>query len=165
MKADKLIAVISEKLNLEGFALNEHRLAAIHVGDMIVNFEEDEDASWLYVYGEVVKNASALPKEKLLAILKANHLFNDIPDASLGVSRDDVLELFMRVQLVDGLKDDDWATMFLSFLVSLREWRNEFGAGERDEGSQEELEHVEETIEAPESADEGRFGFLGGIRV
>ena len=165
MKADKLIEIISGKLNVEGLTLNEHRLAAIHVDDMIVNFEEDEDAEWLYVYGEVVKNASALPKERLLSLLKANHLFNDIPDASFGISRDDALELFMRVQLVDGLKDDDWATMFLSFLVSLKEWRNEFGVRSGDKGSQEEPERVEETMEIPESEDEGRFGFLGGIRV
>ena len=70
----------------------------------------------LYVYGEVVKNASAHPKERLLALLKANLLFNDIPDASFGISRDDALELFMRVQFVDGLKDD----FFRNFISQTR---------------------------------------------
>ena len=167
MKADKLIAVISEKLNLEGFALNEQRLAAIHVGDMTVNFEEDEDATWLYVHGEVVKNASALPKERLISLLKAHHLFNDVSDASFGISRDDTLELFMRVQLVDGLKDDDWATMFLSFLVSLKEWRTELGVGGGNEGPEEENQSVVKNTDLPESTveDERPFDLLGGIRV
>ena len=167
MTADRLIAVVSEALNLEGLALNEQRLAAIHVGDMTVTFEEDEDAKWLYVHGEVVDNASALPKEKLLSLLKAHHLFNDVSDASFGISRDDVLELFLRVQIVDGLKDDDWAAMFLSFLVSLKEWRTEFGAGSGDEVPEEENQRAGETIEPPESTvdAEGPFGFLGGIRI
>ena len=39
MKANKLIEIISEKLNVGGLALNERRLATIYVGDMIVNFE------------------------------------------------------------------------------------------------------------------------------
>ena len=167
MTADRFIAVVSEALNLEGLALNEQRLAAIHVGDMTVTFEEDEDAKWLYVHGEVVDNASALPKEKLLSLLKAHHLFNDVSDASFGISRDDALELFLRVQLVDGLKDDDWATMFLSFLVSLKEWRTEFGAGGCDDGPEEENRRVGKTAESPENTvrDESPFGFLGGIRV
>lgn len=167
MTADRLIAVVSEALNLEGLALNEQRLAAIHVGDMTVTFEEDEDAKWLYVHGEVVDNASALPKEKLLSLLKAHHLFNDVSDASFGISRDDALELFLRVQIVDGLKDDDWAAMFLSFLVSLKEWRTEFGAGSGDEVPEEENQRAGETIEPPESTvdAEGPFGFLGGIRI
>ena len=167
MTADRLIAVVSEALNLEGLALNEQRLAAIRVGDMTVTFEEDEDAKWLYVHGEVADNASALPKEKLLSLLKAHHLFNNVSDASFGVSRDDELELFMRVQLVEGVSNEDWTTMFLSFLVSLKEWRNEFGVGSGDEVPEEEIQRAEETVESPESkADaEGPFGFLGGIRI
>ena len=167
MVADRLLEVVSEKLNIERLALNDRRLAAIRVGDMTVNFEEDEDAEWLYVHGEVAKNASALPKEKLLSLLKAHHLFNNVSDASFGVSRDDELELFMRVQLVEGVNDEDWATMFLSFLVSLKEWRNEFGAGSSDEVPEEENQRAGETVESPEStADaEGPFGFLGGIRI
>lgn len=167
MTADRLIAVVSEALNLEGLALNEQRLAAIRVGDMTVTFEEDEDAKWLYVHGEVADNASALPKEKLLSILKAHHLFNNVSDASFGVSRDDELELFMRVQLVEGVSNEDWTTMFLSFLVSLKEWRSEFGVGSGDEVPEEENQRVGETIEPPESTvdAEGPFGFLGGIRI
>ena len=167
MVADRLIEVVSEALNLEGLALNEQRLAAIRVGDMTVTFEEDEDAKWLYIHGEVVNNASALPKEKLLSLLKAHHLFNNVSDASFGVSRDDELELFMRVQLVDGVNDEDWATMFLSFLVSLKEWRNEFGAGSGDEVPEEENQRAGETVETPEGTAEAErpFGFLGGIRI
>ena len=69
--------------------------------------------------------------------------------------------------IVDGLKDDDWATMFLSFLVSLKEWRTEFGAGSGDEVPEEENQRAGETIEPPESTvdAEGPFGFLGGIRI
>ena len=158
MKADKLIAVLSEKLNLEGFALNEQRLASIYVDDMLVDFEEGEDAAWLYVHGEVVKNASALPKERLISLLKAHHLFNEVSDASFGISRDDALELFMRVQLVDGLKDDDWATMFLSFLVSLKEWRTELGVGGGNEGPEEENQSVVKNADLPESAVEDERG-------
>jgi hypothetical protein len=167
MTADRLIAVVSEALNLEGLALNEQRLAAIRVGDMTVTFEEDEDAKWLYVHGEVADNASALPKEKLLSLLKAHHLFNNVSDASFGVSRDDELELFMRVQLVEGVSNEDWTTMFLSFLVSLKEWRNEFGAGSGDEVPEEESQRAGETVETPEGTAnaEGPFGFLGGIRI
>ena len=167
MVADRLIEVVSEVLNLEGLALNEQRLAAIRIGDMTVTFEEDEDAKWLYVHATVVENASALPKEKLLSLLKAHHLFNNVSDASFGVSRDDELELFMRVQLVDGVNDEDWATMFLSFLVSLKEWRNEFGAGSGDEVPEEENQRAGETVETPEGTAEaeGPFGFLGGIRI
>ena len=167
MVADRLLEVVSEKLNIERLALNDRRLAAIRVGDMTVNFEEDEDAEWLYVHGEVAKNASALPKEKLLSLLKAHHLFNGVSDASFGISRDDALELFMRVRLVDGVNEDDWATMFLSFLVSLKEWRTEFGAGGCNDGPEEENRCIGKTAEPPENTvrDEGPFGFLGGIRV
>ena len=167
MVADRLIEVVSEVLNLEGLALNEQRLAAIRIGDMTVTFEEDEDAKWLYVHATVVENASALPKEKLLSLLKAHNLFNNVSDASFGVSRDDELELFMRVQLVEGVNDEDWATMFLSFLVSLKEWRNEFGAGSGDEVPEEESQRAGETVETPEGTAEaeGPFGFLGGIRI
>ena len=72
---------------------------------------------WLYVHGEVVKDAWSLPKERILLLLKAHYLFNDVPNASFGISRDDALELFMRVPLIDGLTADDWMAMFLSFLV------------------------------------------------
>ena len=167
MTADGLIEVVSEKLNIERLALNDRRLAAICVGDMTVNFEEDEDAEWLYVHGEVAKNASALPKEKLLSLLKAHHLFNGVSDASFGISRDDALELFMRVRLVDGVNEDDWATMFLSFLVSLKEWRTEFGAGGGDKGPEKGKQRTGETVDVPENTvrDEDPFGLFGGIRV
>jgi hypothetical protein len=57
--------------------------------------------------------------------------------------------------------------MFLSFLVSLKEWRNEFGAGSGDEVPEEESQRAGETVETPEGTAnaEGPFGFLGGIRI
>ena len=167
MTADRLIAVVSEALNLEGLALNEQRLAAIRVGDMTVTFEEDEDAKWLYVHGEVVDNASALPKEKLLSLLKANHLFNDLPNAIFGISRDDALELFLRVQIAEGLMEDDWIAMFLSFLSSLKEWRVKLGTDE-DDGSSEvdEPSGLEAGLSSgAKEEEENPFGFSGGIRV
>ena len=167
MTANELIAEISQRLNLGGLELNEQRLAAIAIGDMRINFEEDEEAEWFYVHGEVMANASSLPKEKLLSLLKANHLFNDLPNATFGISRDDALELFMRVQIAEGLMGDDWIAMFLSFLTSLREWRIKLGTDGDDGSSQTEEPRGLESGLASEAKDDEEipFGFSAGIRV
>ena len=158
MTADELIKVLSERLNVEGLSFGDQVVAGISVNDMAVDFEKDEDGIWLFVHGEVVKNASSLPKEKL---------FNDIPNASFGISRDNALELFMRVPLLDGLSADDWMAMFLSFLVSLKEWRSELGPRSVTMPDWDDL-HGEESALSPEegvTGGETSFGFLGGIRV
>jgi hypothetical protein len=167
MTANELIAAIAERFNLKGLELNEQRLAAIAIGDMCINFEEDEEAEWFYVHGEVMANASSLPKEKLLSLLKANHLFNDLPNATFGISRDDALELFLRVQIAEGLMEDDWIAMFLSFLSSLKEWRVKLGTDE-DDGSSEvdEPSGLEAGLSSgAKEEEENPFGFSGGIRV
>ena len=167
MTANELIAEIAERFNLKGLELNEQRLAAMAIGDMRINFEEDDEAEWFYVHGEVMANASTLPKEKLLSLLKANHLFNDLPNATFGISRDDALELFMRVQTADGLTGDDWIAMFLSFLTSLREWRIKLGTDEDDGSSvDEELRGLEAGLASgTKEEEENPFGYSGGIRV
>jgi hypothetical protein len=167
MTANELIAEISQRLNLGGLELNEQRLAAIAIGDMRINFEEDEEAEWFYVHGEVMENASSLPKEKLVSLLKANHLFNDLPNATFGISRDDALELFMRVQIAEGLMGDDWIAMFLSFLTSLREWRIKLGTDENDGSSADEEPRGLEAGLASGAKEEEEipFGSSSGIRV
>ena len=167
MTADELIKVLSERLNVEGLSFGDQLVAGISVDDMAIDFEKDEDDAWLYVHGEVVKDAWSLPKERILSLLKAHHLFNDVPNASFGISRDDALELFMRVPLIDGLSADDWMAMFLSFLVSLKEWRAELGADAGAMQDQEDLHSGESALPPEEGMDGGEtsFGFLGGIRV
>ena len=167
MTADELIKVLSERLNLEGLSFGDKLVAGISVNDMAVDFERDEDDTWLYVHGEVIKNASSLSKEKLLSLLKAHHLFNDVPNASFGISRDNALELFMRVPLMYGLTADDWMAMFFSFLVSLRDWRSEFGVGGGAVPEQEELCSGQADLPQEESMAGGEipFGFSGAIRV
>ncbi|MBO5940529.1 MAG: type III secretion system chaperone [Kiritimatiellae bacterium] len=167
MTADDMMAVLARRLNIEGLALNEQRMASIYIGEMTINFEEDESSVWLYVHGEVAGYASLLPQERLLGLLKAHHLFNDLPNATLGISRDDALELFMRVQLVDGVTDEDWMAMFVSFAVSLNKWRAKFGAEGGDGSLQaEELHGIEAGLDSAAKDDEEiPFGFSGGIRV
>ena len=167
MTADELIKVLSERLNVEGLSFGDQVVAGISVNDMAVDFEKDEDGIWLFIHGEVVKNASSLPKEKLISLFKAHHLFNDIPNASFGISRDNALELFMRVPLLDGLSADDWMAMFLSFLVSLKEWRSELGPGSVTMPDWDDLRGEESALPPEEGVTGGEtsFGFLGGIRV
>ena len=74
MTADELIKVLSERLNLEGLSFGDKLVAGISVNDMAVDFERDEDDTWLYVHGEVIKNASSLSKEKLLSLLDTHEV-------------------------------------------------------------------------------------------
>ena len=167
MTADELLKVVSERLNIEGLAFEGRQVAGITVNGMDVDFERDEYEMWLYVHGEVVKNALSLPKEKLVSLLKDHHLFNDVPNASFGISRDDALELFMRVPLMYGLTPDDWMAMFISFLVSLRDWRAKFGVGGDAEPEQDGQNGGESVSPQEESTPVGEmpFGFSGAIRV
>jgi hypothetical protein len=161
MTADDLMAVLAERLKVEGLSLNEQRVAGISVGDMQIGFEEDDEGVWLHVYADVVKDAAALSKECLLSLLRSHNLFNDVPNASFGVSRTGALTLFMRVHLLDSFTADVWMAMFLSFLVSLRDWRAKLA----EEGGEPVIADAEPGLaEAPVCPDE-RFGMLNGICV
>ena len=163
MTADLLLAHLAERLGIDGLALNEQRVAGIFVGDMRVSFEEDDERMWLYVYADVVKDAAALSKDRLLSLMRAHNLFNGVPNASFGIARSGALTLFMRVHLLESLAPDVWMAMFISFLVALRDWRKEL-AQEGAEPPDPEESAVENGVEE-RGVPDGRFGMLGGICV
>ena len=99
MVADDLIAVLAERLKATRLKLNDQRITGLSIGELEVNFEEDDDRLWLYVYADVLDDATTLSKSRLLELLRAHNLFNDVPNATFGVSRTGALTLFMRVQL------------------------------------------------------------------
>ena len=171
MIADELIAVVAERLNVADLKLNDQRVAGLSVGEFEVNFEEDDEALWLYVYADVIEDATALTKDQLLKLLRAHNLFNDVPNATFGVSRSGALTLFMRVQLFDSLSDEVWMAMFLSFLASLRDWREALVSGAKDEAESPMLEAVHSVVEEEEEKEEDRaepderFFSLNGLSV
>ena len=171
MIADELIAVVAERLNVADLKLNDQRVAGLSVGEFEVNFEEDDEALWLYVYADVIEDATALTKDQLLKLLRAHNLFNDVPNATFGVSRSGALTLFMRVQLFDSLSDEVWMAMFLSFLASLRDWREALVSGAKDEAESPMLEAFYSVVEEEEEKEEDRaepderFFSLNGLSV
>ena len=154
MIADELIAVVAERLNVADLKLNDQRVAGLSVGEFEVSFEEDDGALWLYVYADVIEDATALTKDQLLKLLRAHNLFNDVPNATFGVSRSGALTLFMRVQLFDSLSDEVWMAMFLSFLASLRDWREALVSGAKDEAESPMLEAFHSVVEEEEEKEE-----------
>jgi hypothetical protein len=106
-----------------------------------------------------------------LKLLRAHNLFNDVPNATFGVSRSGALTLFMRVQLFDSLSDEVWMAMFLSFLASLRDWREALVSGAKDEAESPMLEAFHSVVEEEEEKEEDRaepderFFSLNGLSV
>lgn len=162
MKADELMDVVAARLNANGLQLNDQRVAGLSVGELEVNFEEDDEALWLYVYADVLADATTLSKNRLLELLQAHHLFNDVPNATFGVSRTGALTLFMRVRLLESLSDEEWMAMFLSFLVSLRDWRELLTA--EGEAPVAEAATVATEVE-PFTVPDERFFSLNGLNV
>ena len=166
MIADELIAVVAERLNVADLKLNEQRVAGLSVGEFEVNFEEDDEALWLYVYADVIEDAAALTKDQLLKLLRAHNLFNDVPNATFGVSRSGALTLFMRVPLSDSFSEEVWVAMFLSFLVSLRDWREALISETKDEAESPMVEALHAAAEeAPVAVSDERFFSLNGMSV
>ena len=171
MIADELIAVVAERLNVADLKLSDQRVAGLSVGEFEVNFEEDDEALSLHVYADVIEDATALTKDQLLKLLRAHNLFNDVPNATFGVSRSGALTLFMRVQLFDSLSDEVWMAMFLSFLASLRDWREALVSGAKDEAESPMLEAFHSVVEEEEEKEEDRaepderFFSLNGLSV
>ena len=166
MKADELIAVVARRLNVEAFELNEQRVAGLSVGELEVNFEESDEALWLYVYADVLADATTLSKKRLLELLSAHNLFNDVPNATFGVSRSGALTLFMRVPLSDSFSEEVWMAMFLSFLISLRDWREALILEAKDEAETPMVEAFHAAAEeAPVAVSDERFFSLNGLNV
>ena len=166
MKADELIAVVAKRLNVEAFGLNEQRVAGLSVGELEVNFEESDEALWLYVYADVLADATTLSKKRLLELLSAHNLFNDVPNATFGVSRSGALTLFMRVPLSDSFSEEVWMAMFLSFLISLRDWREALIPEAKDEAESPMVEAFHAAAEeAPVAVSDERFFSLNGLNV
>ena len=166
MKADELIAVVAKRLNVEAFGLNEQRVAGLSVGELEINFEEGDEALWLYVYADVLADATALSKKRLLELLSAHNLFNDVPNATFGVSRSGALTLFMRVPLSDSFSEEVWMAMFLSFLISLRDWREALISEAKDEAESPMVEAFHAAAEeAPVAVSDERFFSLNGLNV
>ena len=162
MKADELMDIVAARLNVAGLKLNDQRVAGLTVGELEVSFEEDDEGLWLHVYADVLDDASRLSKERLLELLRAHHLFNDVPNATFGVSRTGALTLFMRVQLQASLSAEVWMAMFLSFLVSLRDWREALAGEGLSEGSSATPSVTEtESFTVPDD----RFISLNGFSV
>ena len=166
MKADELIAVVAKRLNVEAFGLNEQRVAGLSVGELEINFEEGDEALWLYVYADVLADATTLSKKRLLELLSAHNLFNDVPNATFGVSRSGALTLFMRVPLSDSFSEEVWMAMFLSFLISLRDWREALILEAKDEAETPMVEEFHAAAEeAPVAVSDERFFSLNGLNV
>ena len=159
MVADDLIAVLAERLKATRLKLNDQRIAALSIGELEVNFEEDDDRLWLYVYADVIEDATTLSKSRLLELLRAHNLFNDVPNATFGVSRTGALTLFMRVQLLETLSPEVWMAMFLSFLVSLRDWREALAV--EGEGESPVVTPEDEPVTAPDD----HFNVLSSLLV
>ena len=166
MVADDLIAVLAERLKATRLKLNDQRIAGLSIGELEVNFEEDDDRLWLYVYADVLDDATTLSKSRLLELLRAHNLFNDVPNATFGVSRTGALTLFMRVQLLETLSPEVWMAMFLSFLVSLRDWREALISETKDEAESPMVEAFHAATEdVPFAASDERFFLLNGMNV
>ena len=166
MKADELIAVVAKRLNVEAFGLNEQRVAGLSVGVLEINFEEGDEALWLYVYADVLADANTLSQKRLLELLSAHNLFNDVPNATFGVSRSGALTLFMRVPLSDSFSEEVWMAMFLSFLISLRDWREALISEAKDEAESPMVEAFHAAAEeAPVAVSDERFFSLNGLNV
>ena len=166
MIADELIAVVAERLNVADLKLSDQRVAGLSVGEFEVNFEEDDEALSLHVYADVIEDATALTKDQLLKLLRAHNLFNDVPNATFGVSRSGALTLFMRVPLSDSFSEEVWVAMFLSFLISLRDWREALISETKDEAESPMVEAFHAAAEdAPFAASDERFFSLNGLSV
>ena len=166
MRADYLMDVLAARLNVAGLKLNDQRVAGLTVGELEVNFEEDDEALWLHVYADVIEDAATLSKKQLLELLSAHNLFNDVPNATFGVSRSGALTLFMRVPLSDSFSEEVWVAMFLSFLISLRDWREALISETKDEAESPMVEAFHAATEdVPFAASDERFFLLNGMNV
>ena len=166
MIADDLMDVLAARLNVAGLKLNDQRVAGLTVGELEVNFEEDDEALWLHVYADVIEDAATLLKKQLLELLSAHNLFNDVPNATFGVSRSGALTLFMRIPLSDSFPEEVWVAMFLSFLISLRDWREALISEAKDEAESPMVEAFHAAAEdAPFAVSDERFFSLNGLSV
>ena len=166
MRADDLMNVLAARFNVAGLKLNDQRVAGLTVGELEVNFEEDDEALWLHVYADVIEDAATLSKKQLLELLSAHNLFNDVPNATFGVSRSGALTLFMRVPLSDSFSEEVWVAMFLSFLISLRDWREALISETKDEAESPMVEAFHAAAEeVPFAVSDERFFSLNGLSV